>query len=132
MTSNQATVYCFFVRAKGTRYDQYGQNKIFLTDNSAATYTRVIREKIGLPSAEVVLYDQPDWEAPQLQVSSLENDLPAISTDLHVTAAVRKVLTSKGIAEQVIQAVLKLENRDRLHNPSTGLVIFMFKYLGGL
>lgn len=135
-TPRVSAVYVFFTCPKGGELensqvrmrdiDSDFKLRLLENDEFAKYWIEETQNKYG--DAKITLFDIDEWDAPELNVWSLEGDLPSLHMGSLVRQAVRKALLSRGVQSQVVEKCCEHENEERLYQSHPGLVIWWFKY----
>ncbi|MGA3207970.1 MAG: hypothetical protein ABSE05_09090 [Syntrophales bacterium] len=123
---NTPVVYCFFACAKGGGYDELGIHRLLDSDKNVCDWTKAMHDKY--PDADIVMFDTNEWDAPQLNVRSLEGELPSVGVNFSVREAVKKTLLARGVQPHVIEKCFEADNQRRFHSSKSGMVVWEFKY----
>jgi hypothetical protein len=132
--SKKPLVFVFFACPRGGAFDSSRESmqqvdqdfelRLLENDEFRDYWTAETKKKYG--NAKISLFDVADWNPPELDLWSLEGDLPSIRTGALVRESVREVLTSRGIQPEIIERCCEPENEDRLYQSHPGLVIWWF------
>lgn len=130
-----ASVYVFFACPRGGEFDSSRDRmkdidpdfelRLLENDEFKEYWIKETKKKYG--KVKITLFDVDEWDPPELNLWSLEGDLPSIRMGTLLRESVRKALLSRSVPPEEIEKCCELENEDRIYQSHPGLVIWWFK-----
>jgi len=121
-SEQQTTIFAFLIRTGG---GYFGGRIIEVSKTPPEQWANLLRERVGIQNAEVVLFEDNDWDAPKLsslEQSEITRHLAVIRKGMH------KALRSRGVPPSALESVT--QDFYSAPNPMTGMLLLWVVYTG--